>query len=170
MATLYRDHGARFVELLNRLGASRDTLSETLANLIAKGIVMRNPGYGHPLRPEYVLTPGGERVGAACVGVVTIVLAADQLDVALKKWPMIVLIALGRNVTRFNDLKACLPGITTRSLALALKDLEGADLVHRVVAESYPPSVTYRPTLRAALMLPALNGLADVCEALPLLT
>jgi DNA-binding HxlR family transcriptional regulator len=167
VATLYREHGARFVELLNRLGASRDTLSETLADLMDKGVVMRNPGYGHPLRPEYILTPIGERVGAACVGVVTIVLAAETMDVALKKWPMIVLIALGRGGTRFNELKGCLPGITTRSLALALKELEVAHLVHRVVADAYPPSVTYRPTLKAALMLPALNGLADVCESLP---
>ncbi len=26
---------------------------------MALGLVIRNPGYGHPLRPEYILTPEG---------------------------------------------------------------------------------------------------------------
>ena len=34
----------------------------SLAHLIDIGLVIRNPGYGHPLRPEYLLTDNGRGV------------------------------------------------------------------------------------------------------------
>jgi DNA-binding HxlR family transcriptional regulator len=52
---LYTGQGERFVTLVNRLGASKDAVSATLAQLIDDGVVQRNPGYGHPLRPEYLV-------------------------------------------------------------------------------------------------------------------
>ena len=41
-------------------------LSAVLGQLLRKGWLMRNPGHGHPLRPEYVLTEAGRPVGAWC--------------------------------------------------------------------------------------------------------
>src|SRR5947207_13068422 len=57
LAELRRERGSRFVTLANRIGVTRDSLRRTLSALIDDGLVERNPGYGHPLRPEYVLTP-----------------------------------------------------------------------------------------------------------------
>ena len=54
--------GARYVELLNRLGMPRDSLSRTLDAAVANGWLARNAGYGHPLRPEYVITDEGQRM------------------------------------------------------------------------------------------------------------
>jgi DNA-binding HxlR family transcriptional regulator len=161
---LYRESGSKFVTLHARLGASRDTLSETLSNLIATGLVMKNPGYGHPMRPEYVLTPAGRGVGEACIGAVEVVRESGTLQVALKKWPMIVLIAIGRGVCRFNELKEVLPGITPRALAGALRDLANAGLADRTVTEDYPPSTFYRLTPLGLELFPAMDVLADACE------
>jgi DNA-binding HxlR family transcriptional regulator len=66
LAELLEQKGGRFASLLAGLGIARDSLARTLAQAIESGWVARNPGYGHPLRPEYVLTPRGEAVAAAC--------------------------------------------------------------------------------------------------------
>lgn len=143
LAELERTRGARFVELVNRLGIGRESLRRTLAALIALGLVRRNPGYGHPLRPEYLLSGPGEDVAKRCGRLLQ---ALDgNADVALKKWSLPVVFAL-RRPSRFSELREALPGVTARSLALALKDLERAGLVRRRVEETYPPSTVYAPT------------------------
>ncbi len=54
---------------------------------------------------------------------------------------------------RFSELRAALPGVTPR--ALALKDLERAGLVERRIVGGYPPTALYRPT-PASLRLRAI--------------
>jgi DNA-binding HxlR family transcriptional regulator len=146
LAELGRARGARFVVLVNRLGVGRASLQRTLAALVELGLVRRNPGYGHPLRPEYLLTPRGEEAASRCGRL----LAADDgnVDVLLRKWSLPVLVGLRRN-RRFSELRDALPGITARALALALKDLERAGLVTRRVEETYPPSTLYAATPEA---------------------
>ena len=56
VAELHRSNGAKFVTLANRLELGHSTLKRCLNALIDLGLVRRNPGYGHPLRPEYLLT------------------------------------------------------------------------------------------------------------------
>jgi DNA-binding HxlR family transcriptional regulator len=147
LAELGRTRGTRFVVLVNRLGVGRESLRRTLAALTKLGLVRRNPGYGHPLRPEYLLTPAGERAAARCERLLA---AADgSRDVVLRKWSLPVLVALGREA-RFSELRDSLPGVTARALALALKDLERAQLVDRRVEETYPPAAVYAPTPAAA--------------------
>jgi DNA-binding HxlR family transcriptional regulator len=147
LAELHRERGARFVTLANRLGVGRESLTRTLAALMEEGLVRRNPGYGHPLRPEYVLTPTGIRVADGCDRLLT---SLDGLhDVALRKWSMPVVHALDRAPRRFSELRAALPSITSRALALALKDLQAAGLVERSVTDDYPPATVYRLTSRA---------------------
>jgi DNA-binding HxlR family transcriptional regulator len=164
VATLYRDRGAKFVTLLNRMGASRDTLSDTLSNLIENGLVMREPGHG--LRPEYVLTPAGEAVGEACLFATREMPRLGLVDMALKKWPPLVLVAIGREATRFGEMKAALPGITPRALTGALRDLQQAGLVDRLVTETWPPGTSYALTALAREALPALDGVCLACENL----
>jgi DNA-binding HxlR family transcriptional regulator len=118
--------GARFVELRNILGISGESLRQTLTWMIRQGWIQRNPGYGHPLRPEYVLRPRGARIARA-VG----------LD-------------------RFSLIRAALPRVTPRALAEALRRLEEADLVNRDVRDTYPPSVRYSPGRRARRELAGL--------------
>ena len=150
LAELRRQKGSRFAALTGHLGVGRESLRRTLDALMALGLVDRNPGYGHPLRPEYVLTPEGADVAARCARLLAAV--GDKREVSLRKWSLPVLLAL-RTARRFSELREELPGVTPRALALALKDLQAAGLVERVVDErSYPPTVTYAAT-RAAVPL-----------------
>jgi DNA-binding HxlR family transcriptional regulator len=147
LAELGRTGGARFVVLVNHLGVGRASLQRTLAALVELGLVRRNPGYGHPLRPEYVLTPKGEEAAVRCARLLAAV--DGKAGVLLRKWSLPVLFALRGNA-RFSELREALPGITARALALALKDLERAGLVTRRVEETYPPSTVYAATAEAA--------------------
>ena len=67
---------AKFVVLQKRLGISRSSLQRTLRALIDAGLVKKNPGYGHPMRPEYLLTERGAKVGAPAQALI----AQDKLD------------------------------------------------------------------------------------------
>ena len=146
LAELHGQRGSRFVTLSQILGLSRESLRRTLAALIDGGLVGRNPGYGHPLRPEYVLTSSGERIAAACRPLVERLRTGGLEDVALKKWSMPVVFALGEGPMRFSELRETLEEVSPRALTLALKDLEAAGLVDRRVTHDYPPSTVYRLT------------------------
>jgi len=154
LAELRRTHGTRFVVLGRSLGVGRASLRRTLDALIELGLVARNPGYGHPLRPEYVLTPRGDEVAARCARLLG--LLDGDAGVALKKWSLPVLVALSRP-SRFSQLREALPGVSARALALALKDLEAARLVRRDVQDTYPPSTMYAATRRADRLRDALT-------------
>ena len=144
LAELHRQRGSRFVTLSRTLGMSRESLRRTLAALIDNGLVGRNPGYGHPLRPEYVLTRAGERTAAACGPLVELLRSRGLEEVGLKKWSMPVAYALSGEPRRFSELRDSLEGISPRALTLALKELEAAGLVERRVTDDYPPSTLYR--------------------------
>jgi len=155
LAELHRQRGSRFVTLARTLGMSRESLRRTLTVLIESGLVGRNPGYGHPLRPEYVLTTRGERVAARGEPLVELLRERGLEEVGLKKWSMPVVFALGDGPMRFSELRDALEGISPRALALALKDLEAAELLDRRVTDDYPPATIYKLT-RAARPLAAL--------------
>jgi DNA-binding HxlR family transcriptional regulator len=150
LAELARTHGSRFVNLSRRLGIGRDSLRRTLAWLIEQGLVMQNPGYGHPLRPEYLLTARGRALAPACTALLR---ALDELDVehvGLNKWSMPVMAALdGAGETRFGQLRGRLPAVSPRALTLALKALAQAGLVERRVVDSFPPTTLYALASRA---------------------
>lgn len=139
--------GGRFVSLLHALGASRDSLRQTLASLIDEGLVIRNPGYGHPLRPEYVLTRRGRTIAPACAALVDALRREGLEAVGLKKWSIPLLLELA-DERRFAELRETL-GVSPRALTLALKELGEAGLVERRVHHGFPPTSSYRLTRRA---------------------
>ena len=134
--------GSRFVPLAHQLGLSRDALRQTLDALIAAKLVTRNPGYGHPTRPEYVLTEKGRRIAPICASLLQEMRRRDIEDVALRKWSMPILAALSTE-SRYGELRRAV-GATSRALTLALKDLVARGLVERHVHTGFPPSTTYR--------------------------
>jgi DNA-binding HxlR family transcriptional regulator len=144
LAELHRQRGSRFATLARMLGMNRESLRRTLAALIEGGLVGRNPGYGHPLRPEYVLTTRGDRIAARSRPLVDLLRARGLEEVGLKKWSMPVVYALSSEPLRFSELRDRLEGISPRALALALKELESAGIVERRVTEDYPPATSYR--------------------------
>jgi len=156
IAYLHREGPRTFADLARNLPASRDTLTDTLAKLEQSGAVAREAGAP---RPKYRLTPIGDHTGNACVAAVARIGGTDVLPIALKKWPMLVAVAMGRGATRYNEMKALLPGISARALALALKDLQAAGMADRTVGEGYPPAVAYTLTEKGVRFLPVLDRL-----------
>jgi len=161
LAELHRTSGSRFVALSQRLGVSRESLRTTLRALVAAGLVRRNPGYGHPLRPEYLLTERGAQLAPGCAELTAALPQLDLVELGLRKWSLPCVLAIaGAGEARFSQLSAGLPGITAR--ALALKDLVAADLVEREVTNDYPPATVYRLGRQAEPLVPILRRLAQV--------
>ncbi|MCZ6572723.1 MAG: winged helix-turn-helix transcriptional regulator [Planctomycetota bacterium] len=159
LAELQRGKGAKLVTLVQRLGAGRDVLRPTLDRLIEHGWVVRNSGYGHPLRPEYVLSRSGKRIAPACARLWQTLRRSDLTGPGLKKWSLPVAWVLERSGGRFGDAKQMLPGITSRALTLALKTLQEAGLVRREVVDGYPPRPRYHLTPRGRRLVPLVGGL-----------
>jgi len=160
IAELHRGRGAKLVTLVNRLGAGRESIKRTLDSLIEHGWVAPNPGYGHPMRPEYVLTDRGAAIGPACRRLIQKLDDLGQQNIALRKWSMPVLAALIAGADRFGAMELALPRATARALTLALKDLHSAGLIERHVEQGYPPRPRYRLSPAAARLRPALTTLA----------
>jgi DNA-binding HxlR family transcriptional regulator len=153
--------GGRVAELASALGASPGGVRQAIDALIRLGLVIRNPGHGHPLRPEFVLRPEALRIAAAARAVVQRIEQWALQDVAFRKWTLPLLYALGEGA-RFSELRGRLPGITDRSLSEALQLIETALLVRRVVHGGRPVAVEYVPTARAGKLRPLLGRLAEM--------
>lgn len=159
LTELYKDRGAKAVTLTNRLGVSRESLRATVDELIEHGWIARNPGYGHPMRPEYLLTRRGEKLGPTCVRLMAMLRKMGIQRIALRKWSMPITLALAGGVERFGELKRILPGITSRALALGLKELQRTGLIERRILDQYPPTTSYRLTRRGRRLVPVLERL-----------
>lgn len=152
--------GGRFVVLAQGLAAPRSTLSRTLNGLIAQDLILHNPGYGHPLRPEYLLTPFGEAVGPAAADLAERLARGNLESACLRRWSLPVLAAVAGGAGRFGEILGAAPGLTPRALTLALRDLERAGLVERRVLDLRPPRVLYALTRRGRALTPSIVRLA----------
>ena len=163
IAELHQTSGAKFVRLVHRLQISRDALSRTLDAHMRDGWLARNPGYGHPMRPEYILTSLGKGLGSICQKFLEMLhhLKIEEA-VALRKWSMPIVFVMCGQPSRFSELKERLPEVTPRALTQALKDLQSAGLVDRLVQETYPPTARYRLTSRGQKLCSLLKKFADV--------
>lgn len=158
LSELYALDGAKFVTLAHRLGASPTVVRATLDDLIERGWVERNPGHGHPLRPEYLLTSAGARLAPQCVAVNAELGKIGMATSELRRWSMPVLYLAGRRAYRFVEFLDTLGSVTDRALSLTLKDLCGATLLFRSVVDSYPPTSVYGATSSGQALLPILSS------------
>lgn len=63
---------------------------------------------------------------------------------------------------RFGELKAGMPGISSKVLTERLRQLEAAGLLHRDYKPTIPPAVTYSLTPRGHELKSVLHGLNDI--------
>ncbi len=150
LALLHQNNGARFVVLKNGLSVNADSLTRNLNFLIQGGWVQRNPGYGHPLRPEYILTPLGKTVAPDCAKLVQAVVQLNAADTVYRKWSVPLLVAVQDGVARFNGFREVLD-VTPRALTLALHQLNTSKLIQQQTVYSLTSSGSRIATLGRTL-------------------
>lgn len=144
LAALHRGIVGRQAPLLAATGASRTSFGQSLKHLITLNLLERNPGHGHPLRPEFRLTAKGQQIAAIANQVLT--LEASQTDRTLlrRMWTLPIL-AVSNRPRQFSHLKSHLPSITDRALSQSLKSIEAHNWIARSIdTHSRPPRPLYR--------------------------
>ncbi|MEN3747142.1 winged helix-turn-helix transcriptional regulator [Sphingomonas sp. HF-S3] len=158
LALLSERSGARFAMIAARFGLSSHSLTRCLQHLRDAGWVVPNPGHGHPLRPEYVLTDAGRVVGWACERIMA---ARARLGLAagdLPRWGLPVVAGIGEDWTRFGALQSRLAPVTPRALSLTLQTMIGHDLIARRLEDRFPPLPLYALTGRGQDLAGAMAG------------
>lgn len=128
LAQMSREDGSRFGGLVRALGLSRSVLSGHLVALERFGLIVRNPGHGHPLRPEYLLTDEGVAVAAWCERVMRERTRLGLEPGSLGRWSLPLIGQLHAGWQRFSQLEQMLTPITPRALSLTVQQARGVDL------------------------------------------
>lgn len=158
LALLSREQGSRFAVIARAFGLSHNSLSRCLTHLKACGWVIPNPGHGHPLRPEYLLSEAARPVGALCERIEA---ARAQLKLAnggLPRWSLPLVAGLGPDWSRFGEIQARLAPVTPRALSTTLKAVIDEELVRRRLEDRYPPLPLYALTGKGQDLAGALAG------------
>jgi DNA-binding HxlR family transcriptional regulator len=157
LAAMDESGEARFGVLVRRLGISRSALSRCLDSLETLGWLCRNPGHGHPLRPEYLLTRAGRPIAAWSARVM---LERTRLGLSgpdLGRWSLPLLLRLESGWKRFSNIETELHPISPRSLSLTLKQGLESGLVARRLEDVFPPLPLYGLTGRGRDFAAALH-------------
>ena len=77
------------------------------------------------------------------------------------KWTLLVLLLLGEQPHRFNELQRRIDGISQRMLTRTLRMLEEDGLVERTVHPTVPPSVEYALSPRGRGLLAPIREMAS---------
>lgn len=148
----------RQAPLLAASNAGRTAFAQSLVHLIELGLLEKNPGHGHPLRPEYRLTPLGKTVAAQATQITKIMGTDAQAAIIRKNWTIPIL-ALSNMPRHFSDYKLRLPSITDRALSLSLQRLNGLDWLERHIDPgTYPPRPRYKAINHGALIGEVINS------------
>lgn len=78
------------------------------------------------------------------------------------KWTLHVLDVLAAGPRGFNDLRRAVDGMTATMLSRRLEELDCHGLVDRTVADTTPPTTTYRLTPQGHEVVEQLDGLAEL--------
>lgn len=159
IAELYRRSGAKYITLVNALEVSRASLSTSLQDLIELGIVRKNTGHGHPMRPEYVLTEDGSVIGEHCLSLARLVQRRKEEDLAFRKWTLPLVAAIGDDVRRFSEVRDVLLGATPRAITIGLKSMLEQRWAARTLIDAYPPTAGYELMPKGQRVLSCVSGL-----------
>lgn len=144
LALMHQGVPGRQAPLLSAAQASRTAFTASLSHLVNLGLLERNPGYGHPLRPEYRLTATGAQMAKIAAEICN---AADKPaeNALLRKSWTIPILAVTRIPRHFIEIKSELPSVTDRALSQSLNLLHKQSWLSRdVSASSWPPRPLYQ--------------------------
>ncbi len=85
--------------------------------------------------------------------------ATDVVEGSGRRWNSGIMLALARGATRFGEIQAHVDGLSSRMLAVRLRELEQVGLVDRLVEPTTPVSVRYRLTQRGRDLLGSMQAL-----------
>ena len=144
LALLHRGTPGRQAPLLAASGASRTAFVQSLTHLCDLGLLERNPGHGHPLRPEFRLTPAGTAMAAVADRVLSAVPKRADTSPLRRTWTLPIL-AVTQAPQHFTAIRDTLRTITDRALSLSLQRLQAQQWVMRSVSTAdRPPRTLYR--------------------------
>lgn len=125
----------RQAPLLAATEAGRTAFADSLDHLVRTGLVERNPGHGHPLRPEFRLTKAGTDLAGTALGIAKAIQNEGEFAILRRRWTVPIL-AMTRDPQRFSALRSGLAPISDRALAAALQQLEAQNWVSRTIDAS----------------------------------
>lgn len=146
LALLSMGTPGRQAALISASGAGRTALVHSLRHLESLGLLQRNPGYGHPLRPEFKLTPIGLEAAILSKKIRKAVPEEHQRIILRRAWTVPIL-AVSQKPKYFTDIKKQLGDITDRALSQSIKKLKHYHWLERTVDASVIPT---RPIYQAS--------------------
>lgn len=148
--------------LRHRLGLSHSMTKRTLAAMVEAGWINPNPGHGHPLRPDYLLTEMGTALAPHAYAIVEERRLRQLPLTGIGKWHLPLLVALGDQPARFGDLERRLRPVTPRALSQQIKRSVDAGTVSRLVQPTYPPVALYKVNDKATMLRDQAVAIAAV--------
>ena len=130
LALLHQGVPGRQAPLLAATSASRTAFAASLQHLVELGLVERNPGHGHPLRPEFRLTSDGVEAAAIAHRIMQAVPDDGGFALLRRSWTVPIL-ALTDRPKRFSAIRTGLAPITDRALSASLHQLEACEWLRR---------------------------------------
>lgn len=146
LALMHAGTPGRQASLLPAPGAGRTALAQSLSHLVDIRLLERNPGHGHPLRPEYRLTPEGAEAAKIAYRIKGVVSDSSGCNLLRRVWTIPVLV-VSQKPRHFTDIKTELDSITDRALSQSLKQLRAQRWLQRTVdTENLPIRPLYQAT------------------------
>ncbi len=144
LALLHSGTPGRQAPLIAAAKASRTSFASSLDHLVQLGLLEKNPGHGHPLRPEFRLTHRGTTAAAVAGRILETLPDDDAFSIVRRSWAVPIL-AVTESPTRFSVIKSGLGTITDRALSQSLCVLEDRAWLKREIDVSQrSPFPTYR--------------------------
>jgi DNA-binding HxlR family transcriptional regulator len=161
LASLNAGVPGRQAPLLAATGASRTAFAQSMDHLIDIGLLERNPGHGHPLRPEFRLTAPGKTAAELASKIQSLSRNTDE-DLLRRSWTVPVLATLHRP-RQFIEIKRSLLTISDRALSQSLQVMEERRWVRRSVDDAARPPRPIYSTINTGAMISSVT-----CNAIEL--